>query len=268
MKNLISASKLSFLSIAEYSHGDYNFFDAANSPRPHYCMALLTEGRAIFHDCESGEDIELSVGDVIFVAQGCRYTSEWFSEPRVRYVSIHFSFEHSGSFPRGGRFFLQKVRGELLPADIGESYREMLASFSDENRTFSTLEIFYRILGRVTPHLRFRAAATDTRITSAIEYIEQNYARQMAVSELAAHVNMSESRFFPRFHSALGVTPVEYINRYRVNRAILLLISDGELSIEDIAEQTGFESSAYFRRVFKRVTGMSPREYRRSAVEI
>jgi transcriptional regulator GlxA family with amidase domain len=64
------------------------------------------------------------------------------------------------------------------------------------------------------------------------------------------------------------MTPVEYINSYRVNRAILLLISNSGLSIEQIAELTGFESSAYFRRVFKAQTGKTPREYRTSAIEI
>ncbi len=268
MKNLISASKLSFLAINRYDHEQHNFFDASSSPRPHFCMAVLLRGRARFHDSENGNDIDISPGDVVFVVQGCRYTSEWWGEPDISYISIHFSFEHSGSFPKGGRFFLQKVDSSLLSADLVENYQNMLSSCADEKRTFSTLESFYKILGTVTPHLKFKETLTDSRISAAIEYIEQNYNRSMTVEELASHSNMSESRFFPRFRSEVGMTPIEYINRYRVNRAILLLISDGELSVESIAELTGFESSAYFRRVFKSVTGMSPRTYRSSAIEI
>ena len=268
MNNLISASKLSFLSINKYFHDLHNFFDASSSPRPHFCMAQLRSGCADFHDCESGETIHVKEGDIIFVVQGCIYTSDWHGTPKVEYTSIHFSFEHLTTFPKGGKFFLQKVDASLLPPDIGENYEQMLKSCNDGGSPFEVLECFYKILCKVVPLLKFKPTAYDSRITSAIEYIEQNYQKPLTVDELAAHSNMSASRFFPRFKKEVGATPVEYINRYRVNRAILLLISDSELSVEDIAERTGFESSAYFRRVFKKMTGLSPREYRASAVEI
>lgn len=268
MKNLIYASKLSFLTISSYSHEQYNFFDASSSPRPHFCMAILRRGRALFHDCDREIDIDLFPGDIIFVVQGGCYTSEWMGDPDVLYTSIHFSFEFSGAFPKDGKFFLQKVDSSLLPADIQKNYDQMLKSCED-NKTFETLESFYKILGAVTPHLKFKQSkAADSRIADAVEYIEQNYQRPLSVDELAAHANMSASRFFPRFREKMGMTPVEYINQYRVNRAILLLISNSELSIESIAEHTGFESSAYFRRVFKKITGVSPRKYRDSAIEI
>ena len=268
MNELTNASKLSFLTINKYKHERHSFFDASSSPRPHFCMAILEQGHAVFHDSENGNDIDLTPGDVIFVVQGCRYTSEWNGDPSIVYTSIHFSFEHLASFPKGGKFFLQKVSRDDLPPDLSKRYEKMLGLYHDKNRTFSTLECFYSILGDVSVHLRFKSARTDSRIGAAVEYIEQNYSRPITVGELAAHSNMSESRFFPRFREELGVTPIEYINRYRVNRAILLLIADGEIPIERISELTGFESSAYFRRVFKKETGMSPREYRNSAIEI
>ena len=268
MNDLISASKLSFLTINRYTHDEYNFFDAEHLPRPHFCMAILERGRAVFHDCENGKDIELLPGDVIFVVQGCCYCSRWWGEPEISYTSIHFSFEHMSAFPKDGKFYLQKVSGELLPDGIEKSYESMLQSCADGGQTFKTLEYFYKILGSVVPHLGFKSAPRDLRIASAIEYIEKNYQRSVTAEELAAHSNMSVSRFFPRFREETGMTPVEYINSYRVNRAILLLISNSGLSIEQIAELTGFESSAYFRRVFKAQTGKTPREYRTSAIEI
>ena len=267
MNNLISASKLSFLSINRYTRKHHDFFNAEHSPRPHFCMAILERGRARFHDFDFDRDIDIVPGDIIFVVQGGRYSSEWWGDD-ISYTSIHFSFEHSGDFPRDGKFFLQSVNAKELPADMCECYQSMLESCSGEGNTFMALECFYRILGRVTPHLRFKPGVRDMRISSAIEYVEQNYQRRITVEELAAHSNMSAPRFFPRFREETGMTPVEYMNAYRTNRAILLLISDQDLTIEEIAERTGFESSAYFRRVFKAQTGKTPREYRSSSVEI
>ena len=268
MNNLISASKLSFLSINKYHHDLHNFFDASSSPRPHFCMAILKKGCAEFHDCDRDKTINVKVGDIIFVVQGCCYTSDWHGSPEVEYISIHFSFEQSTTFPKGGKFFLQKIDSARLPPDIGQNYEDMLRSCNDGGTPFETLECFYKILRNVVPLLKSKPTVYDSRITSAIEYIEQNYQMPLTVDELASHSNMSASRFFPCFKKEVGMTPFEYINRYRVNRAILLLISDSRLSVEDISERTGFESSSYFRRVFKKTTGMSPREYRSSAVEI
>ena len=268
MNKLISSSKLSFLTVTHFMHDRYSRFDASNSPRPHFCMARLAKGRAVFCDTKTKNRTELSEGDIILVVQGECYVSEWFGESEIEYTSVHFSFEHSGVFPKEGKYFIQKISGADLPVDMRELYDEALRAY-ELGESFKTLECFYKILGAVEPLLKsIPQKATDQRIADAIEYIEQNYRSAIKIDDLAAHVSMSVPRFFPKFKEQTGITPIEYINRYRVNRAILLLISDDDLSIESIAEMAGFESSAYFRRTFKKITGLSPRAYRSSAVEI
>ena len=86
--------------------------------------------------------------------------------------------------------------------------------------------------------------------------------------ELASAGNMSVSRFYPCFKKSLGVTPTDYINHYRISRAIILMMNDPNLPIEVIGERVGFESSAYFRRTFKKITGRTPRDYRQISMEI
>jgi AraC-like DNA-binding protein len=88
------------------------------------------------------------------------------------------------------------------------------------------------------------------------------------VDTLAAVANMSASRFYPAFKDALGATPVDYLNHYRVNRAMTLLVNETELSVEEISMRVGFESSTYFRRVFKRITGKTPKDYRKISAEV
>jgi two-component system response regulator YesN len=62
----------------------------------------------------------------------------------------------------------------------------------------------------------------------------------------------------------MGITLVTYLNRYRVDHAKALL-KNGDMNLTEIALETGFSSSAYFSRVFRQETGMSPSEYTRKS---
>ncbi|MBQ2709185.1 MAG: helix-turn-helix transcriptional regulator [Clostridia bacterium] len=122
---------------------------------------------------------------------------------------------------------------------------------------------FYTLLARVAPKLDgVDLPQTDPLISRAVEYIDANCHRPIRVAELASLCKLSESHFYSRFHEEVGCSPIEYKLRAAVRRAERLLISDPSMLIEEISLQTGFESTSYFRRVFRKITGMSPSEYR------
>ena len=97
----------------------------------------------------------------------------------------------------------------------------------------------------------------------AMAYIHANYADQISRSDLAAHVGLSERHFNRCFQQAIGMTPITYVNRYRVKRAKELLDA-GDRGITKIAVEVGFSSGSYFTRVFRKEVGVSPRAYSRS----
>lgn len=101
-------------------------------------------------------------------------------------------------------------------------------------------------------------------IEPALEYVSENYARELRVEELAASCAMSVSYFRKVFSSVMGMPPLEYVNRYRINRALNLLRSTDE-SVMQIAGQTGFSSLATFNRNFQRYVGKTPSLWRKSA---
>lgn len=102
--------------------------------------------------------------------------------------------------------------------------------------------------------------SVDTVIDS-LGFISDNYAHKISTSDICNHLNISENYFAHIFRRAVGYTPVEYINNYRIEKAAELLLATG-MSITDIAQSVGIEDSNYFSRVFKRRFGVSPREYR------
>jgi len=76
---------------------------------------------------------------------------------------------------------------------------------------------------------------------------------------------MSRSPFAARFMALVGQSPMSYLKRWRLQLAAQLL-QDQKLSLSEIAERVGYESSAALSRVFKREFGLSPAQYRRKGV--
>lgn len=101
-------------------------------------------------------------------------------------------------------------------------------------------------------------------VLPAIEQIERDLAAPLSVEALAALCCLSADYFIRRFRHCTGRSPGRYIAERRVMKAAQLLLFT-DLSIEQVAEQTGFGNRFYFTRVFTRHTGSAPAAYRRSS---
>jgi AraC-like DNA-binding protein len=86
------------------------------------------------------------------------------------------------------------------------------------------------------------------------------------VETLAASAGMSRSAFALRFKELLGETPLEYLTNWRMYKATGLLRED-DRKLFEVAKSVGYDSDAAFSKAFKRVLGIAPKEYRRSAAE-
>ena len=121
----------------------------------------------------------------------------------------------------------------------------------------------YRFL-ELPPAATFLHAPADARIQRVIDYIEANLSEPMPLSSLAALTGYSLSRFKTRFREETGQTPAVYITARRVERAKEALERTDQ-SITDIAYNLGWSSGNYFCSVFKKLTGLSPLNYRRQS---
>lgn len=88
----------------------------------------------------------------------------------------------------------------------------------------------------------------------------------LSSAKLAEHFCVCQRQFARQMKSSLGVNTTQYVQRKRVERACRLL-TDTELSLTDIYVKCGFESANYFTRVFRKLTGDTPSDYRKKAQE-
>lgn len=106
--------------------------------------------------------------------------------------------------------------------------------------------------------------ATSLLVKHAISYIQQHYRQALSRHELASAIGVSKDYLSHIFHQELGISPWDFLNRYRVRQAKQLLRSTSH-SITEIAALAGFDDLSYFSRVFARHAGCSPRAYREQA---
>jgi len=102
---------------------------------------------------------------------------------------------------------------------------------------------------------------TSALVKRAIAYLHQNYARPLARWEIAEAVGVSENYLSRVFNQELGLSPWDYLNRFRISQAKELFRRTQD-SVKSVAKQVGFKDQKYFSRVFRKLTGLSPNEFR------
>ncbi|MBN1814567.1 MAG: helix-turn-helix domain-containing protein, partial [Anaerolineae bacterium] len=102
---------------------------------------------------------------------------------------------------------------------------------------------------------------TSALVKHAVAYFQQNYDHALSRWEVAEAVGVSESYLSRVFSQELGLSPWEYLNRYRIFQAKRMLRHTSG-SVKTVAHRVGFRDPAYFSRVFRKLTGFSPSAYR------
>ncbi len=103
---------------------------------------------------------------------------------------------------------------------------------------------------------------SDEKIVEAQLFIEKNYEHSLSIEGLAGRYYMSNRNFIRRFEGATGNTPLEYLQRVRIEAAKKLLENSND-SIEQIAVKCGYEDIGFFRKIFKRNVALNPKEYQK-----
>ena len=99
-------------------------------------------------------------------------------------------------------------------------------------------------------------------IQRCIQFIEENYARDISLADIASAGNLSPFYINKAFKTVLGDTPIRYLTKIRI-RCGMCQLCDTDLSIDEIARQCGFQNANYFAKVFRKYVNMSPTDFRK-----
>jgi AraC-like DNA-binding protein len=129
----------------------------------------------------------------------------------------------------------------LAPIMLLQTFRSYLASAGDERNWF--------------------AALSEPRLARALAAIQSDYARAWSLDDLAKTAGLSRAGFALKFKKWIGVTPMEYLTRWRVQIARELL-AGGDRRVAEVASSVGYESESAFSVAFTRLVGDRPGHYR------
>lgn len=102
----------------------------------------------------------------------------------------------------------------------------------------------------------------DYRILETLSYIEENISDELNNPALAQHAKMATNAFTRLFTEETGISPQKYVKKKRIDKACILL-HHSDISIDDVATQTGFSDRYHFSRIFKQITETSPAKYKK-----
>jgi AraC-like DNA-binding protein len=245
-------------------------------------IVLVTGGRAMHR---IGRDAwPLSAG-VAFVVKG-RDAHEYSNPDGLTVVYVHYRPEHLtwdladlATLPGYHALFTIdpkwrprdqfKSRLQLTPAELGHALGlvdQLEAELATRGAGFRFLgtALFMQLVAYLS-RLYDRAGHPDSqalsRLAAAISHLETHFIEPVELDDLARIAHMSTRSFLRTFHAATGQSPIAYLIQTRVTRAAERLRKTDD-SITDVAYACGFEDSNYFSRQFRRVMGLTPRDYR------
>ena len=103
-------------------------------------------------------------------------------------------------------------------------------------------------------------------VDAAIHYMRENIENRISIQDVIKYIGYSASRFATLFKQQTGKTPLNYFNQLKIQRSCSLL-KNTDMKINQICYKIGIDDSLYFSRLFSKIMGMSPRDYRETAVE-
>ncbi|MCF0130772.1 MAG: helix-turn-helix transcriptional regulator [Pseudobutyrivibrio sp.] len=104
-------------------------------------------------------------------------------------------------------------------------------------------------------------------IKNAVDYIKMNYDRELKMAEIADVCGLSESHFRRIFEEGMNMKPNDYLNMIRINKACEL-IQNQNYSMEEVGYRVGYETPSTFMRNFKKLTGMTPYQWKKKEAKL
>ena len=294
-ERLAEVLKIPYLSIiphlisigfARVSKDEWNW---QNVSSPFVRLYYVTEGSATISIAD-GPTLHLEPGRLYCIPHHCRHSCQCLSDNFGHYY-LHF-YEEVNTGP--SIFDILKLPYEVEGADVyGQLFETLSQEFADfrlsdynpqhydtvsglnqKINSFSTLfpcqqmriqGFILMLISIFMSHSTVKPWTDDKRLSRVLNHIHGHLDQDIPIEHLAHMACLTTSSLARVFQKELHTTPLQYINRKRIERAQLLLFTTRQ-TIQQIGYSVGFSNASYFVRLFRKQTGMTPQIYRNTTI--
>ena len=225
----------------------------------------------------------LKEGDIVFNNSGALHSGTMENQEDCTYIPVTFDPRLIYGFFQStinSKYVDPVIQDSMLPAiciDQSESwhkpFREYLLriiALDEKKPDFYELDIticlqsMWRLL---LEHITYEPQASREnsleydRIKKILSYIEENYQNKITLNDIAGHIHLCESECTRLFKRHMNTTLFAFLQEYRIERSLEFLRADQPVSA--VADKAGFSDPNYYSKVFAKIKGCSPREYRK-----
>lgn len=262
MPGEIDREKLLPINVIRTGFKEHQYHVIRNNGYAAYQISVCVggEGRFIY---ENREHL-IKPGDVFVFSPRTPHeyyptTNEWkiyffvFTGDCIENLFRYFKFEQAEVFSAG---------------NYDEEFRELCNKLMDTDDDYLRSMYVYEMIGMLSllskhnPESAVLAGSERYRKTAPVlDYIRKNYKKQISLDELAELIDVSKSYLCRVFRETYHMTPIKYLQNYRIDRAKELLIST-DIKTKFLCEEVGFNDTSYFCMTFRKSEGMTPEEFR------
>lgn len=231
-------------------------------PHYHYLQTEKGKGRIEIQ----GRAFDLNEGEGVLIApfvshSYVRGTQEW----HTLFVTVTGNMESSIPDMLDNRqvIFIEKEQGQKIARDVEEIVKMYEKQpFDERNASIACYGFLMNFVDGMHGNEMMKDPLYQKYVRPVMKEIETNYNEKLTAAELSRRVYVTPqylSRLFGRF---LGCSVYEYVTAFRISKAKELLIRQQRMEIQTIAHQVGFEDASHFTAMFKKMTEMTPMEFR------
>jgi AraC family transcriptional regulator len=257
--------------IGEFSLPPVSLHAITLTLRPPEKLYVRSEGLKLDRPVPAGSISLIPAGSTVQVDwQGSRDWLRIYLEPSIVARVATESFEFDSTRTVVPAFYSPDAPG--LRSAIMAVYNELRVGGGDGQQllveslaTILSVHLIRRITGAHRPSPTAEAVLPGPKLRTVTEYVMDNLHGGLTLKRMASVANLSPYEFVRQFKAATGLTPYQYVIHSRVERARQLLRTHGKLSLAEVAVRTGFSDQSHFTSLFKRIIGVTPRQFRLSA---
>ncbi|NLC44731.1 MAG: helix-turn-helix transcriptional regulator [Clostridiales bacterium] len=228
--------------------------------RPGHGFLYVMDGEGLYI-LEDKKELVVKKHDIVYMPKHSIYESTGSISNCYSYIIVNMDIIDN---TKSDLVFTNDI--SIILNSSNSYYKNIFQEINNSYRTVGMASdikckaLVYEMLHHLTLDIFKNELATNnySKIYPAILYIEEHYRENVKLDDLANVSHLSVSHFRRLFNEYFDISPLKYINKLKIKKASELL-SSGLYTVSEVAEETGFSNVYYFSRLFKEITGVSPR---------